>query len=412
MFDGIVSAGNISYLLVFIEGILSFLSPCVLPLIPLYIGYLAGNGKIENTDGTVTYVRKKVLINTMFFVLGISTVFFILGMSFTALGSFFSSNKILFSRISGIIIIVLGLFQLGIFEFKFLQRERKFKVNMKLKNGNLNFITAYIMGFTFSFAWTPCVGPALSSVLILASSAQSKLTGNLLVLLYAIGFVIPFILLGLFTTRVLNFIKKNKKIMKYTIKAGGVVMILMGIITFTGFANNITGYLSQGSNTNKNNTTSQNNKEEESKDEKELQDAYDFELVDQYGNTHKLSDYKGKTVFINFWATWCPPCRMEMPHIEELYKEYNYNKDDIIILGIANPGGQEKDINGIKNFLDENNYTFPVVFDERGDMFSRYNINSFPTTFMINKDGKIFGYVSGALSKDQMISIINQTIEN
>ena len=75
---------------------------------------------------------------------------------------------------------------------------------------------------------------------------------------------------------------------------------------------------------------------------KKHQNAIDFELVDQYGNTHKLSDYKGKVVFLNFWATWCPPCKMEMPNIEELYKEYNYNKGDVVILGVAQPGGQEK----------------------------------------------------------------------
>lgn len=422
IFEGLVSIGNISFILVFLEGLLSFLSPCILPLIPIYIGYLAGNAKIENSDGTVTYVRKKVLFHTIFFVLGISTAFFILGLSFTTLGTFFSSNKAIFSKIAGIIIIVLGLFQLGVFEFRFLQRERKVRINLSGKK--MNPFMAYLMGFTFSFAWTPCVGPALSSVLMLASTAKNTLTGNLLVLLYAVGFIIPFLILGMFTTEALNFIRKYRKIMKYTIKAGGIVMIIMGVITFTGWANNITGYLSTDSKignqdssySEKSNNESGNTKESssnnESSSDNELSDAYDFELVDQYGNIHKLSDYKGKTVFINFWATWCPPCRIEMPHIEELYKEYNYNKDDIVILGIANPGGQEKSTEGIKNFLSEEGYTFPSVFDESGAVFRKYNVSALPTTYMINKDGKIYGKVSASLTKEQMESIIKQTIDS
>ena len=93
MFDGLSSIENISFLLVFLEGGLSFLSPCVLPLIPIYISYLAGNAKKENEDGSITYVRKKVLFHTIFFILGISTAFFVLGLSFTSLGKFFNTNK-------------------------------------------------------------------------------------------------------------------------------------------------------------------------------------------------------------------------------------------------------------------------------------------------------------------------------
>ncbi|NFG23956.1 redoxin domain-containing protein [Clostridium botulinum] len=432
MFEGISSLNNISYLLVFFEGIFSFLSPCVLPLIPLYIGYLAGNAKKKNADGTYVYERKKVLFHTIFFVLGISTAFFILGISFTAMGTFLNNNKMIFTKISGIIIIILGLFQIGFFEFKFLQRERKFNVNLNGKK--VNPLIAYVMGFTFSFAWTPCVGPALSSVLILASSAKNFAVGNLLVLIYSLGFVIPFLILGIFTTEALNFLKKNKKIMKYTIKAGGALMIIMGIMTYTGWLNNVTGYLNQLGNdktteisseekeeikreeqyikeSEERNNSNSTNSSNENIEKEPLQPSFDFTLKDQYGNVQKLSDYKGKTVFLNFWATWCPPCRMEMPHIEELYKEFNYNKDDIIILGVAQPGGEEKDIEGIKQFLNKQGYTFPIVFDESGEVFSDYRIMSLPTTFMINKDGDIYGYVSGALSKGQMKSIISETKE-
>lgn len=425
MFDTLINSKNISFIFVFFQGILSFLSPCILPLIPIYISYLAGNSKKVSGDGIITYERKEVFLNTVFFVLGISTVFFILGLSFTTIGRILNSYKVIISRISGIIIIFLGLFQLGLFNFGFLNRE--FKIKAKINFNNMNPSVAYIMGFTFSFAWTPCVGPALSSILLLASSAKTTILGNMLVLVYALGFIIPFLILGIFTTQALNFIKKNKKIVQYTIKVGGIIMVIMGLMTFTGGINNITKYLNSNNSYINEETKdkkiedenkAENDYSDESKNEhngsnnKDLMEAFDFSLTDQYGNTHTLSDYKGKTVFLNFFATWCGPCKVEMPHIEELYNEHNLNNDDIVIIAVSNPGGREKDMNGVKQFLKDEGYTFPVVFDESGEVFSKCNIMSLPTTFMINEYGKVYGYVSGALSKDQMESIIKQTQEN
>lgn len=425
MFDTLINSKNISFIFVFFQGILSFLSPCILPLIPIYISYLAGNSKKVSGDGIITYERREVFLNTVFFVLGISTVFFILGLSFTTIGRILNSYKVIISRISGIIIIFLGLFQLGLFNFGFLNRE--FKIKAKINFNNMNPSVAYIMGFTFSFAWTPYVGPALSSILLLASSAKTTILGNMLVLVYALGFIIPFLILGIFTTQALNFIKKNKKIVQYTIKVGGVIMVIMGLMTFTGGINNITKYLNSNNSYINEETKdkkiedenkAENDYSDESKNEhngsnnKDLMEAFDFSLTDQYGNTHTLSDYKGKTVFLNFFATWCGPCKVEMPHIEELYNEHNLNNDDIVIIAVSNPGGREKDMNGVKQFLKDEGYTFPVVFDESGEVFSKYNIMSLPTTFMINEYGKVYGYVSGALSKDQMESIIKQTQEN
>lgn len=223
---------NISILLVFMEGFLSFFSPCVLPLIPVYISYLAGNGRKINNDGTIVYERKKVLFNTLFFVLGISSVFFLLGLSFSALGSFFNKNSDLFSKIGGIIIIIMGLVQLNVIKLNFLKMEKR--IHLNIDTVKMNPALAYIMGFTFSFAWTPCVGPALSSVLILASNSGNAFTGSLLVLIYTLGFVIPFIILGMFTTETLNFFKEKRNLVKYTIKIGGIILIIIGIMTVTG----------------------------------------------------------------------------------------------------------------------------------------------------------------------------------
>ncbi|KAE9634968.1 redoxin domain-containing protein [Defluviitalea raffinosedens] len=420
--EALVSTEHISFLLVLLEGILSFFSPCVIPLIPVYMSYLAGNTEDTDENGNIVYNRKKVFFHTVCFVLGISFAFFILGMSFTAIGTFFQSNKLLFTRLAGILIIVLGLFQLGIFDLKFLNRERKFHLN--LINRNVNPLVAFAMGFTFSFAWTPCVGPALSSVLILASSAGSAFLGNLLVLVYAMGFVIPFLFLGLFTTQVLNFLDRQKKLLKYTVKAGGLILVLIGIMTFTGWINRISGYLNTydspdiPQNQEQQETVEKPSDESNQHRDQTLTPAIDFTLIDQYGNEHTLSDYKGKVVFLNFWATWCPPCQKEMPDIEALYQEYNQNQGDVIFLGVAsprsenNPNTREIDKEGVIEFLEENQLTFPVVFDESGEVFYQYGISALPTTFMINKDGNVYGYAPGMLTKEIMKNIINQTLES
>ncbi|NLJ96443.1 MAG: redoxin domain-containing protein [Clostridiales bacterium] len=446
MFDNLVSLDNISFVLVFLEGILSFFSPCVIPLIPIYMSYLAGNAKQVNEEGKITYKRGAVFSHTVFFVLGTSFAFFLLGIAFTTIGTFFNKNQLIFTRIGGILIILLGLHQVGFLDFKFLKKERK--IHIKLSSGKMNPLVAFIMGFTFSFAWTPCVGPALSSVLLFASSAKNALVGNMLVLLYALGFIIPFLLLGLFTTQVLSFFKSKQKFLKYTVKIGGIILIIIGIMIFTGWMNGISKYLNKitpPTKTNqedleKNDIEENENLEDEAqapandlpddrdddsvdnrndgRDDENIVPAIDFTLMDQYGNEHTLSDYKDKVIFLNFWATWCPPCKMEMPDIEKIYKEYGENKEDVIILGIANPSSDEYPNNAdeskeyIIDFLEENEYTFPVVFDETGDIFRQYYITAFPTTFLIDKNGNIYGYAAAMMSKDMMNNVINQTMES
>ena len=413
---------SVPALTVFFQGLLSFFSPCVLPLIPLYIGYLSGGTGKRGADGKIHYQKSKVMIHTLCFVIGVSFAFFALGLGVSALGSFLNKNQMLFARIGGVIIVLFGFYQLGVFgNSRVLGKERRLPFHLdKLAMSPL---TALIMGFTFSFAWTPCVGPALTSVLLMAASANTKVMGFMLIGVYTVGFVLPFLAVGLFTTTLLEIFKSHMNVVKYTVKVGGALMILMGVLMFTVKVNAFTGYLSGGTNANLESQEEtekesedasedkEENKEEESKET--VVPAIDFTLKDQFGNEHTLSDYKGKTVFLNFWATWCGPCRSEMPDIQKLYETYETEGDNaVIILGVAAPGlGQEKDEAGIKAFLDESGYTYPTLMDTTGDLFSEYGISSFPTTFMIDREGNVFGYVSGALNEDMMKNIIEQTLE-
>jgi len=138
--------------------------------------------------------------------------------------------------------------------------------------------------------------------------------------------------------------------------------------------------------------------------------ALDFSLKDQYGNSHSLSKYKGKTVLLIFWATWCPDCLEELPDIERLYKEYKQGKNkDTVILGINTPNREiETDIKGITAFMKKNNYTFPTLMDEDGKVFEAYDIRTYPTTYFIDRNGKISRCIKEIMHYDDM----KKSIEN
>lgn len=404
---------------VFLQGALSFFSPCVLPLVPLYVSYLAGGAAEVDEQGVRHYPRGRIFLNTLFFVIGISFAFFLLGFGLNTLGGFFSKNQIWFARASGVLILLFGVYQLGIGK-RSMALEQERRLPFRLDRLAMNPLVALAMGFTFSFAWTPCVGPTLSSVLLMASSASSAAMGYLLIGVYTLGFVLPFLAVGLFTGTVLELFKKHQKAMRYTVKAGAVLLIVMGIMTITGTMKFPSASIADTEVPMEQSTSSEEPTKEEPVQETPAQEepaqeepvpAPDFTLTDQYGETHTLSDYQGKTVFLNFWATWCGPCRGEMPDIQALYEAHGGNADDLVVLGVAQPNvGQEGTSEEITSFLEEKGYTYPVVMDEDGEAFAQYGISAFPTTFMIDASGNVFGYVRGAVSGEVMEDIVRQTI--
>lgn len=376
----------------FLEGLLSFFSPCVLPLVPLYIGYLTSG---IDTNLSKAKVRIQTTVRTLFFVLGISTVFFLAGLGSSALRYFFQKNTIFFSIIGGFLLILFGLFSLGIIDIPFLKREHRIVSFKQNKNG---IIRSYLLGFFFSFAWSPCVGPLLASAILKSASAESALIGWIYIGCYTLGFIIIFILLGLFTEEVLILLKKNTNIVRYTKIIGGIVVLCMGIYMLnTGF----TSIKALENRTSDNTTVVKNTNDENLTDI----EKYSFTLKDSHGNDVTLSEYKGKTVVLNFFATWCTYCKMELPSLEEI----NNTRDDIVIFLVATPDiGNEGSKEYIESFMEENGYSMTVLYDETGEVVSKYNVSGLPTSFFFKPDGSVLGYVPGYVEESSLISILEE----
>ena len=219
-------------------GILSFFSPCIFPLIPVYLGYLSGNATLSiilsDEDGMAKQAAKRALqINVLFFVLGISSIFFIMGFLSGSIGAWFLEYKPIILKVAGIGVILFGLVQLTILKLSLFQQERR----LSLRNMEKGYLGAYVLGMAFSFGWTPCIGPILASILLLASAQGNELYSGVLMIFYSLGFGIPFLLIAFFTS---TFLKHYKNFYPYLEKVkfiGGILLIIMGIFLFMGNLN-------------------------------------------------------------------------------------------------------------------------------------------------------------------------------
>lgn len=221
-------------LVALLAGLLSFLSPCVLPIVPPYLAYMSGMTMSELKVG-----RAGALVPALFFVLGLSTVFMLLGFTASVFGAFFLQNQDIFGKIAGAVVILFGLHFLGVLRIPLLNREARLDVGDR---GGSAF-GAYVLGLAFAFGWTPCIGPQLGTILSLAATEASVLRGTVLLGVYAAGLGVPFLLAALFLQRSLGLMGRLKRHMLWIERAMGLLLLAVGLAMLTGAFSSLSYWL-------------------------------------------------------------------------------------------------------------------------------------------------------------------------
>jgi len=220
---------SISYSAAFLAGLLSFLSPCVLPLIPAYFTFITGFSLEEMFQKNAPAIRKKIIFSTLSFVCGFSVIFILMGAAASGLGSLIAQYKEYIRIVGGLVIILLGIHMTGWIRIKRLDIEKRIHIQKK----PIHIFGAFIVGMAFAVGWSPCIGPLLGSILIIAGSNETIWQGVGLLSVYAAGLALPFMLISLFVNFLLEFLRRASKAMKYINLAAGILLIVVGFFLLT-----------------------------------------------------------------------------------------------------------------------------------------------------------------------------------
>ncbi len=218
----------VSFPAAFLAGLLSFFSPCVLPLIPAYFTFITGYSLEELTEGNIE-IRKKVILSTISYVLGFSVVFILKGGSASYLGGFIYKYKNLIRIIGGVLIIILGIHLTGVFRIRSLEFEKRIQIQKK----PIHFLGTFIIGMAFGAGWSPCIGPLLGSILIVAGSQETVGQGMVLLGTYSAGLALPFVIISVFINFLLVFMKRASRVLKYVNVVAGILLLLVGLVLVT-----------------------------------------------------------------------------------------------------------------------------------------------------------------------------------
>lgn len=221
------------YLLSFFEGVITFISPCMLPMLPIYISYFAGNNDEKN-------IKHKTILNAIGFVLGMMLVFVLLGVLAGSFGKLIKQNQTVFNVVGGLVLIIFGLNYMELLKFKFLNNTKRLQLHVK----SFGFLSSFLFGIIFSIGWTPCVGAFLGSALLLAANSHDSLKGMMMLTLYSLGLGIPFIISALLIDslkKTFLFIKKHYKIINII---SGLCLIVIGLFMMFGLLNLLLSFLS------------------------------------------------------------------------------------------------------------------------------------------------------------------------
>jgi cytochrome c-type biogenesis protein len=387
-----------------LAGFLSFVSPCVLPIVPGYLTFITGMSFDELTD---QHHRSRLvtsaIVKSLPFVLGFSLVFIALGASASAVGTLVRSNLGILKKIAGLGIVILGLHLAGFLPIPALLRERRLSGEPAAPGMG----RAFIAGIFFAFGWTPCVGPILAGILTLAATAETLSYGVLLLAAYSLGLGIPFILSAAFLNGFLSLFSGIKGYLRQLEIGSGVLLVGVGLLIFTDNISWISQRL-QFINAEELLTLETTSPSVQPADAAESPQTaygtYDFTLTSIDGERVRLADYQGKAVLVNFWATWCGPCVIETPALVRVYNKYK--ERGFSVIGVAL---QSEDEN-IKEFVKKYRVPYAIASDTTSEVGLRYQVFALPSSFLFTADGKVkkafMGYVEEEALERELQAVI------
>ena len=233
---------NVGILTAFVFGLLSFVSPCVLPIVPGYISFISGVSldEMKDMEQNRTALRS-IILNSLFFIGGFTMVFILLGATATTLGKTFNEYYSTISKIAGVLIIVFGLHMMGVFKINFLNYEQRFHVQQK----KLGMFGSFLVGTAFAFGWTPCIGPVLAAILVIASQQDTVYKGIALLASYSLGLGIPFFLTGVSINIFFSMFNRIKKYFHTIEIVGGAMLVVLGLLIVTNYLTILSAYFSR-----------------------------------------------------------------------------------------------------------------------------------------------------------------------
>jgi cytochrome c-type biogenesis protein len=376
----------------FAAGILSFLSPCVLPLVPGYISLISGVSIDGLKEGTSN--RRAVIINSLAFNAGLSVIFLILGTTAGLVGAAITSNPWV-RIIGGLVIIAFGLQLIGLLKISALYKDTRFFSDDKPRG----IFGSAALGMAFAAGWTPCIGPILGGIIGLAATSGGWRSGLVLSAFYSAGLAVPFLLTGLGINQFLSFYKNFRRHLHKVEVVSGVVLILVGLLVMTGQSTslassrfmalvpNAEGWLNRWFKTTaplaKEPTVTNTN----------LEMAPDVEFQTLAGQPFRLNQLQGQVVLLNFWATYCIPCREEIPALNAL--QHELQPQGLKIVGASLDDSAE----GVNSYQQEvAKFEYEVLLGG-SDAKVKFQQSVLPTTYLIDRQGRIRQKVIGARDK-------------
>jgi cytochrome c-type biogenesis protein len=404
-----MEGSNITILIAFAAGLLSFLTPCVLPLVPGYISLISGVS-VEHLKGegggSRSAARRAVILNSLAFNAGVSIVFVLLGATAGEIG------KVLFStpwvRIAGgIIIILFGFQMMGVLKIGALYRDTR-KFSEQKPAGPLG---SALLGVAFAAGWTPCIGPILGGIIGLAATSGGWKSGLVLSAFYAAGLAIPFLVTGILLNQFLGFYARFRRHLHKVEVASGVLLIVIGLMVAFNLLTLLSSfgsrYLPNAENLVRQDAPvapAANPPTAQNASAPPAEPAPDVELKTTDGKPLKLSELRGQVVLLNFWATWCVPCRSEIPSLNEM--ERDLSARGFKVLGVTTSDSAEL----VGEYQKDVKQDYTVAIGDDG-VANKYSVGVLPTTFIIDRAGRIRHKIIGEKTRAYFEALVQPLLE-